>query len=143
MAAKKTVSTKAKGKKGASGKAQSKLDMRITLILFALIPLIVSSVIISTVLYNTSQKEMKTYTHDSLVQVVEGVGTSFDSMANTNKAILKAYTAAPIIKEALREPDNTMIQSRAQKFTLDYFGKLSGWEGLYLADWNSQVLTTH
>ncbi len=141
MAAKKTVSAKAKGGKGKGGKAQSRLNMRVTLILFALIPLVCSSILIGLVLYNSSQKEMKNYTHNSLVQVVEGVGNSFDSMANTNKAILKAYTAAPIIKEALKDTSNDMIKSRAQKFTVDYFSKLDGWEGIYLADWNSQVLT--
>ncbi len=139
MASNKTVT--AKSKKGKQAKAQSRLNMRVTLILFALIPLVVSTVIISVVLYNSSQKQMKNYTHNSLVQVVEGVGNSFDSMADTNKAILKAYTAAPIIKEALRASDNPMITQRAQKYTLDYFGKLTGWEGLYLADWNSQVIT--
>ncbi len=122
------------------GGAQSKLNMRVTLILFALLPLVVSSVIIGIVLYNQSAKQLKTSTHNSLVQVVEGVGTSFDAMANTNKAILKAYTAAPIIQQALQDPENDMIKSRAQKFTEDYFSKLSGWEGIYLADWNSQVL---
>ena len=136
---KKTNTKKSAPKKKA--KSASKLNMRATLIMFALIPLVVSSVLISSVSYNSSKKEIKSFTHDSLVQVVEGVGNSFDSMANTNKAILKAYTAAPIIKEALKEGDNNMIASRAQKFTLDYFSKLNGWEGIYLADWNSQVLT--
>ncbi len=127
--------------KAAKKGSQSKLNMRITLILFALLPLLVSSVIIGIVTINESSSEMKNYTHNSLVQVVEVVGNSFDSMAATNKAILKAYTAAPIIKEALRAPDNQMIQQRAQAYTVDYFSKLSGWEGIYLADWNSQVLT--
>ena len=58
MAAKKTVSTYAKGKNVKGAKGGSKLDMRTTLIMFALIPLIVSSVIISLVLYNSSQKEL-------------------------------------------------------------------------------------
>ena len=142
----KTRSSAAKGTKevkGAKGKkdAQSKLNMRTTLILFALLPLLVSSVIIGAVLYKQSSKQLKVTTRNSLIQVIEGVGTSFDAMANTNKAILKAYTSAPIIQEALRDPSNDMIKSRAQKFTEDYFSKLNGWEGIYLADWNSQVLT--
>ena len=84
---------------------ESKLNMRITLILFALLPLIVSSLVISIVLYKQSAKEMTTYTHNSLVQVIEGVGNSFDSMADTNRAILKAYTAAPIIQDAVKDPE--------------------------------------
>ena len=128
-------------KKKAKGDGKSKLDMRLTLILFALIPLFVSSITISTLLIHKSSSEMTNYTHNSLVQVIEGVGTSFDSMANTNKAILKAYTAAPIIQEALKDPDNSVLHAKAQDFTVEYFSKLNGWEGIYLADWNSKVLT--
>ncbi|MBO4265769.1 MAG: methyl-accepting chemotaxis protein [Lachnospiraceae bacterium] len=133
------MAAKGKGKK--KGGTGSKLNMRLTLILFALLPLLVSSVIIGIVVYKESAKEMKTATHNSLVQVVEGVGNSFDAMANTNKAILKAYTAAPIIQETLKDPENAVLHKKAQDFTAEYFSKLNGWEGIYLADWNSQVLT--
>lgn len=128
------------GKKSKSKNTQSKLNMRATLIMFALVPLVISSVIISLVLYNSSKTQITTYTHNSLVQIVEGVGNSFDSMANTNKAILKAYTSAPIIRQALKDKDNDMVKTRVKSFTDDYFSKLNGWEGIYLADWNSQVL---
>ena len=133
------MAAKGKGKK--KGGTGSKLNMRLTLILFALLPLLVSSVIIGIVVYKESAKEMKNATHNSLVQVVEGVGNSFDAMANTNKAILKAYTAAPIIQESLKDPENAVLHKKAQDFTADYFSKLNGWEGIYLADWNSKVLT--
>lgn len=140
-----TAASAASSKKARSGVAKgepkARLNMRLTLIMFALIPLIVSSVIIGVVLYEKSGSEIKDYTHDSLVQIVEGVGTSFDSMADTNKAILKAYSAAPIIKEALREPTNDLIAKRAQEYTIEYFSKLKGWEGIYLAEWDSNVLT--
>ncbi len=114
--------------------------MRITLILFALVPLIVSSVVIGVVLYSQSSNQMKDYTHNSLVQVVENVGTSFDSMVETNKSILKAYSTAPIVMQALKEPNNAAVQEKAQQYTIDYFNKLSGWEGIYLAEWDSVVL---
>ena len=131
---------KVKAKKGAA-KGGSKLNMRITLILFALIPLLASSIIISTMTIRDSSSEIKEYNHNSLVQIITDVGTSFDALCASNKAALKAYTCAPIIKEALRASDNPMITQRAQKYTLDYFSKLDNWEGIYLADWNSQVLT--
>ena len=128
-------------KQRVKGQGDSKLNMRLTLILYALIPLLVSSITISIILIKESSNEITEYTHDSLVQVIEGVGNSFDSMANTNKAILKAYTAAPIIKQALADPENDVIHAKAQQYTADYFSKLDGWEGIYLADWNSKVLT--
>ncbi|MCR5591491.1 MAG: hypothetical protein K6F73_08135 [Lachnospiraceae bacterium] len=135
------TSSKKSAKTASKGGAKSKLNMRITLILFALIPLFVSSLIIGIVLYNKSSKEMKNYTHNSLVQVVDDVGNSFDTMVETNKEILKAYTTAPIILQALNEPNNAAVQEKAQQYTIDYFSRLNGWEGIYLAQWDSNVLT--
>lgn len=119
----------------------SKLTMRLTLILFALIPLVAVSVTISAISLSKCRSEMKNYTHDSLVQVVVGVGNSFDTIINKNEQVLKACATAPIMREALKNPDDPELAAAAQKYTLDYFGSLDGWEGLYLADWNSQVMT--
>ncbi|MCR4961587.1 MAG: hypothetical protein K6A74_09040 [Lachnospiraceae bacterium] len=119
----------------------SKLTMRITLILFALIPLIITSLTIGLVSITKSQAQIKGDTHDSLVQVITNVGNSFDTITDDNKEKLKAFTTAPILKEALLNPDDPAIQASAQQYTLDFFGKLDGWEGLYLADWNTKVLT--
>ncbi len=119
----------------------SKLTMRLTLILFALIPLIITSLTIGLVSIRKSQAQIKGDTHDSLVQVITNVGNSFDTITDNNKEKLKAFTTAPILKEALLNPDDPAIQASAQQYTLDFFGKLDGWEGLYLADWNTKVLT--
>ncbi len=131
----------AKNKKSVKSAGQSKLTMRLTLILFALIPLVVVSIVIGSVSVSKSKKELKTYTHDSFVQVIDGVGTSFDTVVKQNGNVLKGFSSAPIIQDALRHPDNPMVVAQAQQYTLDYFSKMEGWEGLYLADWNSKVLT--
>ncbi len=133
MGVKKTNKSKSKA-------VGSKLNMRITLLLFVLIPLLSSSIIISIMTIRASSNEITDYNHNSLIQVIDEVGTSFDALCASNKAALKAYTSAPIIKEALRVQDNPIISLRAQSYTLDYFSKLENWEGIYLADWNSTVL---
>jgi len=125
--------------KGANGK--SRLSMRMTLLLFALLPLVVASTIIGLVAIIRSKSVLKEYTHDSFVQVITEVGNSFDTIASKNGEALKGYATAPIIKEALLHPDDPEIMAEAQQYTLDYFGSLNGWEGLYICDWNSQVLT--
>ncbi len=123
------------------GASMAKLNMRATLIMFALIPLISSSIAIGIVTISKSSSEMKSTTHDSFVQVITGIGNSFDSIVEKNQEQLKGFSNAPVLKEALLNPDDPDIAAAAQQYTLDYFGSLSGWEGLYLADWNSQVLT--
>ena len=120
---------------------KAKLNMRATLIMFALIPLISASLAIGIVTITKSSSEIKSTTHDSFVQVISGIGTSFDSIVNKNQEELKGFANAPILKEALLNPEDPELLAAAQQYTLDYFGSLSGWEGLYLADWNSQVMT--
>ena len=131
---------KASAEKGNSS-SQSRINLRLTLILFAMIPLIVSSCAIAALTITKSNKEIKNYTHDSLVQVVEKVGTSFDTIIEKNKEILKTYATAPVLKDYLLDPDNEELAAKAEQYTLDYFANLDGWEGIYLADWNSKVMT--
>ncbi|MBR5376523.1 MAG: hypothetical protein IK139_04520 [Lachnospiraceae bacterium] len=128
-------------KKKKSGVKKSGLNMRLTLILFAIVPLLIASATVGIVSLEKSKSEIKMYTHNSLVQVIEDVGNSYDTIATKNKEILKAYASAPILKEALLDPENEEKVALAQQYTLEAFGKLDGWEGLYIADWNSKVMT--
>jgi len=127
--------------KGAGNASGVRINLRLTLILFALIPLIVSSCAIAILTITKSGKEIKNYTHDSLVQVIDKVGTSFDNIIDKNEEILRTYSTAPVLREYLLDPDNEELAAKAQQYTLDYFANLDGWEGIYLADWNSQVMT--
>ncbi|MCR5511083.1 MAG: methyl-accepting chemotaxis protein [Lachnospiraceae bacterium] len=122
-------------------KTKSKLDMRMTLILYALIPLVCSSVILSIVLINKSSKEMKQWTNNSLLQVIEQTGAAFDTATLTNEAILCSYASAPVVADFLQNPTDSALAEKAQQYTVDFFASLDGWEGLYIADWNSQVMT--
>lgn len=117
------------------------LDMRLTLILFALVPMIISSLILSIVLVNTSSKELKTATHNSLVSVIEGTGAAFDNTTANSEITMQNFIQAPIVKEFLKNPDNADLAAKAQAYTVDFYGQLDGWEGIYIADWNSKVLT--
>ena len=135
MSAKNITSNTAE--KGANGK--SRLSMRMTLLLFALLPLVVASTIIGLVAIIRSKSVLKEYTHDSFVQVITEVGNSFDTIASKNGETLKGYATSPIITEVLRNPDNEALKAEALQYTMDFFGSLKGWEGLYFCDWNSVV----
>ena len=130
---------KTSGKKGA--KSGGGLNMRATLLMFALIPLVVSSVTIGIVAITQSTKEMKSFTHDSMVQIIENVGSSFDTVAEKNGKLLQAFSTSPVLAQALQNPNNAVYVTQAQKYTEEYFATLDGFEGIYLADWNSQVIT--
>ncbi len=122
-------------------KKRGGISMRWTLILFALIPMVITSLFISITLINKTTGEMNNLTNNALVSIIEGMGSSFDLTTEKAKETLKAFSTAPIVTEALKHPDDPEIMAQANQYTNDYFAKLTGWEGLYIADWNTKVLT--
>ena len=117
------------------------MSMRTTLILYAILPLLISSVILSAILIGKSTKDMEKNTNNSLVSIVNESGIAFDYVTKKNEELLQTYSTAPIVKEALKNPNDAAIVAKAQQYTLDYFASLEGWEGLYIADWNTKVMT--
>ncbi len=122
-------------------KKSGKVSMRFTLIMFALLPMLITTVIIAAVIIGRASSEMNKSTSNAMVSVIRGTGEAFDYATTTSTEILRAFSSAPIIVRALQNSDNPIIMNEAQKFTLDYFAQLEGWEGIYLADWNTKVLT--
>lgn len=116
------------------------IDMKITLIAFALIPMIISAIVISTVLILTSSSELKESTRDSMEAIIVKTGQSFDYSVQYSCQVMKAYSEAPVIMEYLKNPNDEELAAKAEEYTVDFFGTLEGWEGIYLADWNSKVL---
>jgi len=120
---------------------KSMLSMRLTLILFGLIPMIISTVAISTSLARTSSGELKSSAHNSMVAFIKETGAAFDYTTNNNETMMKSFIEAPIVREYLKNPNDATLAAKAQDYTVNYFAQLSGWEGIYIADWNSKVLT--
>jgi len=120
---------------------KSKLTMRITLILFALIPMITTSLIAIPTSIFISSKELKQTTHNSLIEVIESIGSTFNYSTELTKTTMDSFATSPIIMEYLENPNDADLAAKAETYTQEYFETLDGWEGIYLADWNSQVLT--
>lgn len=118
----------------------SGIGIRLALMLFAVIPMLISVVAISIVLIKTSSDEMTSSTGNSLVTLIEGTGEAFDASIQSNRMVMDAYSKAPIIREALANPDNAEIAKAAQDYTVEFFKSLNGFEGIYFADWNSRVM---
>ena len=122
-------------------KKSGTVSMRFTLIMFALLPMLLSTIFLGCTLISKSSAELNKITKNSMVTIIEGTGDSFDFATAKAKETLQAFSSAPVIVQALQNPSDTWAMAAAQKYTNEFFSKLSGWEGLYLADWNTKVLT--
>lgn len=121
-------------------KKQFKFDMNKLLLIFSLLPLVCAGLIISVLLVNKSSSEVKNATSNSMLALIEGTGTGFDHYFATSEETVRTFTVAPIVKEFLLDPENEELAAAAQQYTVDFFGALEGWEGVYIADWDSKVL---
>ena len=127
--------------KGKKSKKGFKFDMNKLLLLFSLIPMITASLVISILLVNKSTSEVKNATSNSMLALIEGTGAGFDNHFSTSEEVAIAFSKSPIVRELLKDPDNQELIDEAQQYTLDYFGALTEWEGIYIADWDTKVLT--
>ena len=108
------------GKRVGKKKAEKGLNLRLTLVLFALIPMVVSAVIIGIVLIKTSSSELQNTTHNSLVSIIEGTGHAFDASVENTRSIMAAYSKAQIVTDALHNPEDADLAAQAQKYTEDF-----------------------
>ncbi len=111
------------------------------LLLFALIPLTISIVVLNVLLISKGSAGIKKEMHNAMSSTINQTGVAFDYNIVTNETVLKNFSTSPILVDCLKNPGDATLAQRAQDYTLEYFGNLEGWEGIYLADCNSQVLT--
>ncbi len=117
------------------------LDIKLTLILFAIVPMILSALILSIVTVKESSAELKKSSQNSMISIIEGIGAAFDNTTDNGETTLTNFIQSPIVIDLLKNPDDPAVAAKAQEYTTNFYNSLDGWEGIYIADWNSKVLT--
>lgn len=79
---------------------------------------------------------------------MDHMGTSLDARAEVinqyvdqAERMLIAYGKAPVVASLLKSPENAALTQEAQAYTEDFYSGLTGWEGIYIAEWDTHVLT--
>lgn len=114
-----------------------KLTYYSTLILFSLVPLVFSVIILSTMLISRSSGALEETENNAMLSLVKNTGSAFDFAIKDCNSILRSYSEAPIIRKVLNAPEDDELQAEVRKYTLDFYGQLPGWEGLYICSWDS------
>ena len=57
------------------------------------------------------------------------------------ETFLTAFSKAFEVRDLLKDPDDAEKQKRAQAYTEAYYQELDGWEGLYIGEGNTHVIT--
>lgn len=97
------------------------------------------------VLFYTSNsnmtKAMRNTAVDNMVTSLEAKGQIIESYIESSESVLLAFSKSNDLREYVKAGTNPELQGVAQAYTEQYFADLKGWEGIYLADWNTHVLT--
>lgn len=84
-------------------------------------------------MHDTAMNNMNT-TLVAKTEIIEQNVTSAETL-------LASYAKAPVVAELLKNPSDPALVQKAQSFTEQYFNGLEGWEGIYISDWETHVLT--
>lgn len=54
--------------------------------------------------------------------------------------LLTAFSKAPVVRELLKDADDSAKQKAAQAYTENYYAGLDNWEGIYIGEWNTHCI---
>lgn len=111
------------------------------LLLLVLVPTITVTISLSIVMYNMTSREIRDSMNNSMVSYITEMGIAYDNTTETAKTIMRTFASNPDVISYLKNQDDTELGEKVQEYTKNYFGQLDGWEGIYLASWESKVLS--
>ena len=111
------------------------------LLLLVLVPTITVSISLSIVMYNMTSREIRASMNNTMVSYITEMGIAYDNTTETAKTIMGTFASNPDVISYLKNQDDIELGEKVQEYTKNYFGKLDGWEGIYLASWESKVLS--
>ena len=129
-------------KKEQSNKQKKRvLSFNKVLNMYALIPLVTVAIALGVSAIFIANQQLKMHINNSMTASVKQIGMAFDYSTEITKSTMAEYASAPVIKDYLKNQNDAALAERAEQYTQDFFGQLEGWEGIYLANWDSKVLT--
>lgn len=117
------------------------ISFHMILLLLVLVPTITVSMSLSVVMYNMTSRELRASMNNSMVSYITEMGIAYDNTTETAKTIMGTFASNPDVISYLKNQDDIELGEKVQEYTKNYFGKLDGWEGIYLASWESKVMS--
>ncbi len=117
------------------------ISFHMILLLLVLVPTITVSISLSVVMYNMTSRELRASMNNSMVSYITEMGIAYDNTTETAKTIMGTFASNPDVISYLKNQDDIELGEKVQEYTKNYFGQLDGWEGIYLASWESKVLS--
>lgn len=92
------------------------------------------------VITSSVTKTSKESSIDNMYTALDGQTNMIKLFVSESERTLKEYSTAAEIKALLLDPENPEKIKTAQEYTERFFANLDSWEGIYLSNWETQVL---
>ncbi len=117
-------------------------NLRMSTVITAIISLVTAACILLLFLTASSSmmQSMRQTAMDNMQTSLEARVAIIEGYVDKAEKLLIAYAKAPVVAELLKAPQDAGAVSAAQAYTENFFAGLEGWEGVYIAEWNTHVL---
>lgn len=89
---------------------------------------------------NTMNNMLKQSERNHMETSLLAQSSLIDEYVNKQENLLIAYSKAPIVRELLKDINNSEKQAIAQAYTENYYAGLDNWEGIYIAELNTHCI---
>ncbi|MDD6402182.1 MAG: methyl-accepting chemotaxis protein [Lachnospiraceae bacterium] len=77
---------------------------------------------------------------DNMETYLNAQAVTINQFVEESELKLKLFGTEAVVTEMLNNQDNQEVFERAQQATLDYYGTLPNWEGLYIGNWDTKIM---
>ncbi len=117
------------------------MKMRTQILVTVSLPIIIGIVFMIIMANANHSRALSKGASDNMDTYLNAQTSLINEFVNRSEMELLLFSKAPAIQEVLANPDDSDAVATAQKYTVDYYGTQVNWEGLYVGDWNTKVLT--
>ena len=118
-------------------------NLRISIVFMASV--LVSTMLCISLLYQlasrSSQTAMQTGMHHNMDTYLQAELSTVQEFVTSSEQTLLLFSKSPIVRDYLKNQNDKDLFQKTQDYTLEYYNQLKNWEGLYVANWDSKVLT--
>ena len=115
--------------------------LRTTLTIMITLVTVICITILFIITGSEMTKVMKTSALNNMQSELAAQAAFFDEYVNNQESLLKEFSTDHIVADFLKKPKNGKLQKAAQEYTENYYASLDNWEGIYIGEWNTHVIT--
>ena len=115
--------------------------MRSTIMVIVLVTTLIGIGALFLMASSRNQKALSESTSDNMATYLTAQANTIENFVTEKENNLKLFGKSYDVRRVLLNEKDAQAQEQAQKYTMEYYNSLDNWEGLYIGNWDTTVLT--